>query len=68
MKKYTSIVSIAVLLAALFIQPAFARRIAPDGPVELEGILDGAAYVIRVPADWNGTLLVFAHGYDFGTG
>ena len=27
------------------------------------GELDGAAYVIRVPENWNGTLLVYAHGY-----
>ncbi len=31
--------------------------------VELQGDLDGAPYRIRVPANWNGTLLVYAHGY-----
>ncbi len=31
--------------------------------MELEGVLNGAPYKIRVPADWNGTLLVYAHGY-----
>lgn len=34
-----------------------------QGPLELEGTLHGAPYKIRVPSNWNGTLLVFAHGY-----
>lgn len=29
----------------------------------LDGELNGAAYAIRVPARWNGTLIVYAHGY-----
>ena len=33
------------------------------GPLDLSGELHGAPYRIRVPANWNGTLLVFAHGY-----
>ena len=33
------------------------------GPLDLAGELHGAPYRIRVPANWNGTLLVFAHGY-----
>ena len=31
--------------------------------VDLEGDLFGAPYRIRVPATWNGTLLIYAHGY-----
>jgi len=31
-------------------------------PADLTGTLNGAEYKIRVPANWNGTLLVFAHG------
>lgn len=34
-----------------------------DLPVNLEGVLNKANYTIRVPANWNGTLLVYAHGY-----
>lgn len=33
------------------------------GPLDLSGELHGAPYRIRVPENWNGTLLVFAHGY-----
>jgi pimeloyl-ACP methyl ester carboxylesterase len=32
-------------------------------PLDVTGELNGAAYRIVVPADWNGTLVVFAHGY-----
>jgi hypothetical protein len=27
------------------------------------GNINGAAYLIEVPADWNGTLLLYSHGY-----
>src|SRR5207248_1673294 len=29
-----------------------------------EGVLGGAPYLIEVPADWNGGLVMFAHGYE----
>lgn len=29
------------------------------------GELDGAAYEIKLPAEWNGTLLLYSHGYRF---
>ncbi len=31
-------------------------------PADLSGTLNGSAYQIRVPANWNGTLLVWCHG------
>jgi opacity protein-like surface antigen len=34
----------------------------PDGLTEV-GLLDGAAYRIDVPANWNHSLVVFYHGY-----
>ena len=33
------------------------------GPVDTSGEINGAPYRIVVPATWNGTLLVYAHGY-----
>ena len=39
------------------------KQVAQVGPLDLSGELHGAPYRIRVPAVWNGTLLVFAHGY-----
>lgn len=32
-------------------------------PADLQGELDGVPYRIRVPDNWNGTLIVYAHGY-----
>jgi len=32
-------------------------------PADLQGELDGVPYRIRVPANWNGTLLIYGHGY-----
>ena len=64
MKKYTRVVWIVVVLTALVIQAPFSFVAASTGPLDLEGELKGAPYVIRVPEDWNGTLLVYAHGYS----
>ena len=32
-------------------------------PADLQGELNGVPYLIRVPANWNGTLLVYSYGY-----
>lgn len=37
-------------------------------PADLTGTMDGTPYHILVPANWNGTLLVFAHGFLFAPG
>ena len=57
---------IVILLAALIPPPA----VASTAPSHVEGVLpDGSAYVIDVPARWNGTVLLYSHGYvpDVGT-
>jgi hypothetical protein len=41
--------------------------VALPGARTYTGISAGAAYRVEVPADWNGTLVVYAHGYR-GTG
>ena len=33
------------------------------GPVHATGAIDGANYVIDIPAGWNGTLVLYSHGY-----
>ncbi len=56
---------LGVLFAFLFLlhaPPALAQAHVAL-PLNEQGALDGAPYNIRVPANWNGTLLVFAHGY-----
>lgn len=50
-------VASAVLLLCLSITSS------AQGPLDFSGQLNGAPFRIRVPANWNGTLLVFAHGY-----
>src|SRR5947207_1255044 len=34
-----------------------------NGTNTLQGTLDGADYIIRVPANWHGTLVFYSHGY-----
>lgn len=57
--------AVAGLLLLLTLTPVapVTQANAPVGPLNLSGELDGAPYRIRVPENWNGTLLVFAHGY-----
>lgn len=61
------------LLIALTLSGLLALTILPQSdrvsaqpqiaPLDLAGEINGAPYRIRVPEVWNGTLLVFVHGY-----
>ena len=53
------------ILPSMFLVLAFlfATNASAQGPVDESGEINGAPYRIRVPANWNGTLLVYAHGY-----
>ena len=56
--------SLASFLFAFTAAVAFPAQAADQvGPLDLTGELQGAPYKIRVPATWNGTLLVHLHGY-----
>ena len=69
------VVSVLSLLAACGSEPAAETRqdsirdtstdvpFTGCGQVACEGTLDGAKYTIQLPARWNGTLLLFSHGY-----
>ncbi len=59
----TRVCLFAVLLALL--APFAAGQVRPYVPLpaDLQGELDGVPYLIRVPANWNGTLLVYSYGY-----
>lgn len=39
--------------------------VTPGSTNKLTGTIDGANYLIEVPANWNGTLLLYSHGYRF---
>jgi hypothetical protein len=54
----------ACLLAGLAVLPGAAPVAAAAPPSHVEGVLpDGSRYVIDVPAGWNGTVLLYSHGY-----
>jgi pimeloyl-ACP methyl ester carboxylesterase len=53
-----------LLLAGLVLFPAETSA-APSGrPISSTGTLEGAPYRIDVPANWNGSLVVYYHGYE----
>ena len=64
MKTFRRFVWIVVLLLASVLPAsvATAERYV-ELPIDWTGTLNGAPFRIRVPENWNGTLLVFAHGY-----
>src|SRR5215203_6689326 len=51
-----------VFLIALSIAGRASASIAV-GPIDTTGEINGAPYRIAIPANWNGTLLVYGHGY-----
>ena len=59
-KKLSVLMAAIVLLLSGFGYSAMAQKIFPT---DFTGTLDGAPYRIAVPANWNGVLLVYAHGY-----
>ncbi|MCU0523090.1 MAG: hypothetical protein MUF84_20685 [Anaerolineae bacterium] len=58
MRRRTHGVVLIVLVLALLL-PTSTGLAEPEYPLELEGVLKGAPYIIRVPENWNGKLLVF---------
>jgi hypothetical protein len=54
-----SLTTLSIALLVLLVVPASAGV----GPVDESGEINGAPYRIKIPANWNGTLLVYAHGY-----
>src|SRR5262249_23456228 len=62
--KATLRVLIVLTLASLISLSLLQRSPATKAAwLDLSGEINGAPYRIRVPENWNGTLLVFAHGY-----
>ncbi len=54
--------SMGILISLTLSLPTTQAK-APVAAVDLSGEINGAPYRIRVPEVWNGTLLVYAHGY-----
>src|SRR3982750_2404265 len=51
------------VLSALLLLAGFVPAWAAPAPRGLEGGNNGAAYRIQVPGNWNGTLVLYSHGY-----
>jgi len=60
---FAAVLGLLLLLLTLVPAAPVTQANAPVGPIDLSGELHGAPYRIRVPENWNGTLLVFTHGY-----
>jgi pimeloyl-ACP methyl ester carboxylesterase len=60
--------ALRIVSAILFL--ALLTTIAPaaEPPGRYEGTVEGANYLIGVPPNWNGGLVMFAHGYSDGEG
>ncbi|HLZ27449.1 MAG TPA: alpha/beta hydrolase [Chloroflexota bacterium] len=48
---------------ALLLTSAGSGAASTIGPVSATGSIDGAAFKIEIPANWNGTLVLYSHGY-----
>ncbi|MDH6586456.1 pimeloyl-ACP methyl ester carboxylesterase [Streptomyces sp. SAI-133] len=65
MRHGTRIAATAALLLSLTSAPAAGA--ADAGPTHVDGRLpSGATYLMDVPTAWNGTVLLFSHGYTSG--
>lgn len=64
----------AALALALLVLALGASTAAANGRRTYTGAIDGASYRVEMPAHWNGTLVLYSHGYmpagfpDFGIG
>jgi hypothetical protein len=58
-----AVVAVLVLAVGLIAGIATVRSARAAGVTLLTGTIGKAAYRIEVPANWNGTLLLYSHGY-----
>ena len=56
-------VLVLLLLLALATSLFAPANVSAAGTTTFTGSIGGAAYLIQVPANWNGTLLLYSHGY-----
>jgi dienelactone hydrolase len=63
-----ALVALLAVGLALVVPRAAPRAELPHAAISRSGVLGGADYLIEVPADWHGGLVVFAHGIQRGPG
>lgn len=51
--------------AETYVTQVSGKCVNPNGTTVLHGKLEGAYYTISVPSNWNGTLVLYSHGYVF---
>jgi pimeloyl-ACP methyl ester carboxylesterase len=61
-KKSIVIVFIATFTIAVLVKPQFVPKVVAQGYTETDGTIDGANYVVAIPDDWNGMLVVTCRG------
>lgn len=54
---------LVVLLGLALVAPTAGAEPRPTGWQTHEGTIDGADYLVKVPHRWNGTLVLYSHGY-----
>jgi hypothetical protein len=59
-----AVVVVVAALAISVLSLLWVSAESPSAPISRRGVHNGASYRIEVPADWNGKLVVFAHGYE----
>ncbi|HEY7350988.1 MAG TPA: prolyl oligopeptidase family serine peptidase [Ktedonobacterales bacterium] len=70
--RYLLVLALLVLVGGVmttsrvaYAAPATSSCAGDVGPAALIGTIGGANYKIEVPANWNGTLVLYSHGYVF---
>ena len=64
-KKECWAVKVGVFVAAVMVVLSMGSASAMACQVNLEGTLNRAHYKLRIPHDWNRTLILYAHGYSY---
>src|SRR5216684_937877 len=63
MRRMTERAVFYLALTAVFLLTVSATAHAQGGVTKTGTLADGATYLIEVPANWNGTLFLYSHGY-----
>ena len=66
---FSSLEVLSVVVGFLLLASSGFAQQQPSGVTTYTGsFADGATYLIEVPSNWNGTLLLYSHGYNAGPG
>lgn len=60
---FALIVAVVLVIGGTFASLALVSPARAASVTNYTGSLDGAAYLIQVPTPWNGTLVLYSHGY-----